>query len=119
MRYFLCILFALLCGCDAKADTKLLVFGATWCGPCHQMEPTVNRIEKKGYAVKRVDFDSEKKLVQKYRVTSVPTFIVVKNGHETSRRVGVTSERDLIHALKSEEEFQILPKVDKKKYPRL
>lgn len=101
MRYLLMAL-VLLCGCEIqKVPPKviLLAFQASWCGPCHQMEPVLRSLESEGFKVKRIDVDENPKLAAKYGVQALPTFVVIKDGHETWREVGVVSKEKLKDAL--------------------
>lgn len=59
----------------ARAD--LLCFGAKWCGPCREMEPTLERLHREGYPIRKFDVDAHPDLAQKYNVTSVPNFVLV------------------------------------------
>jgi len=63
----------------AEADAKpiILDFHSAHCGPCQQMRPEIERLVDKGYPVKAVDVDKAPDLAQRYRVSAVPTFIVV------------------------------------------
>ena len=62
---------------EADARATILDFTSTHCGPCQQMRPEIERLIDKGYPVKAVDIDRDQALAQRYRVSAVPTFIVV------------------------------------------
>ncbi len=79
----------------AQPQGEVLDFSATWCGPCQQMSPLVSRLERQGYPIRKIDFDSNKALARKYGVTSLPTFLLVINGKEVNRIEGMTSEGQL------------------------
>jgi thiol-disulfide isomerase/thioredoxin len=66
-------------------------FQASWCPPCHKMEPVLNKLENRGYKVRRIDVDINKELAEKYNINALPTFIIMKNGKEVSRKMGVVS----------------------------
>ena len=75
---------------DTSGDPVLLDFQATWCAPCQQMRPEVEKLVKRGYPVKQVDIDRSPDLSDRYNVTAVPTFIVVDSkGKELARTKGV------------------------------
>ncbi len=59
------------------------------------MSPIVSRLERQGYPVRKVDVDQERSLAERYNVTKMPTFILVVDGKERTRVVGMTSEGQL------------------------
>ena len=77
-----------------QSNTPVFIdFWATWCGPCRMMAPVVEELaQSMGEVVKvcKIDIDQNPELAEKYGVMSIPTFIVIKNGSETARTVGVT-----------------------------
>ena len=68
---------------------------ATWCGPCMRHGPIVDELGEEGFAVGKVDVDQNMELAQQFRVMSIPTLIVFKNGEEAHRLVGLTEKEDL------------------------
>lgn len=72
-------------------ETVLLDFTASWCGPCRTMQPIVDSLAQAGYPVRKVDIDQQKDLAARYHVTQVPSFVMVVDGKEVDRVVGVTS----------------------------
>ena len=77
----------------------LLDFWATWCGPCMRQGPIVEELGEEGYAVGKVDVDQNMALAQQFRVVSIPTMILFKDGAEAKRFVGLTSKEELKSAL--------------------
>ena len=74
---------------DATGEPLLLDFHASWCGPCQQMRPAIEQLIQKGYQVKSVDVDDSPDLAARYKVQSVPTFIVVDaSGEPLARTMG-------------------------------
>ena len=83
-----------------KSEKPVLIdFWATWCGPCMRQGPVVEELAEEGYAVGKVDVDQNMALAQQFRVVSIPTLILFKNGTEVQRFVGLTSKEDLKNAL--------------------
>ena len=83
-----------------KSEKPILIdFWATWCGPCMRQGPIVEALAEEGYAVGKVDVDQNMALAQQFRVVSIPTLILFKNGAEVQRFVGLTSKEDLKNAL--------------------
>ena len=72
-------------------------FWATWCGPCQTMGPLVEEIAEERTDVKvcKLDVDQEPELARQYRVMSIPTFLVFKDGEVAKRDMGVMSKEEL------------------------
>lgn len=84
------------------SKTKLVVldFGATWCGPCQQMKPVIERLaaEYNGrFLLGEVDVDTSRDLATRYRIQYLPTLVPVRNGVELtgSRHIGYRGEAAL------------------------
>ena len=75
--------------------TLLVDFWATWCGPCMRQGPIVEELGEEGYAVGKLDVDQNMELAQQFRVMSIPTLIIFKNGAEAHRLVGLTDKEEL------------------------
>ena len=86
-----------------QSDVPVLVdFWATWCMPCKMLAPVIEEIaaEADGYKVGKVDVDQEPELAQKYRIMSIPTIHVFKNGKVAASTVGVQPKAALKELLK-------------------
>lgn len=80
----------------------IIDFYADWCGPCKMMSPVVDDIaESMSTSIKvgKVNVDENPELAQKYQVMSIPTFVVLKNGVEAARSVGVQSREEIVKLL--------------------
>ena len=82
-----------------KSEIPVLVdFYADWCGPCKMMAPIVKELADKFAGkckVGKCNIDENLKVAQNYRVMSIPTFIVFKNGEVVVTAVGAMSKNDL------------------------
>ncbi|HEX5720883.1 MAG TPA: thioredoxin [Thermoanaerobaculia bacterium] len=75
-----------------KSDTPVLVdFWAAWCGPCRMVAPVLDQIanEMDGKVrVAKLDVDSNQKIAYQFQVSSIPTFILFKDGQMADRMMG-------------------------------
>ena len=82
-----------------QSELSVLVdFYADWCGPCKMMAPIVEALAKKydgKVKVGKINVDEQQELAQRYRVMSIPTFIVFKDGKAAGTFVGGMSQKDL------------------------
>jgi thioredoxin 1 len=80
------------------AKTTLLDFWAVWCGPCKIMDPVLDEIEKElgdKIEIEKIDVDKDPEKASKYGVMGIPTYVILKDGKEVGRKVGVTSKDEL------------------------
>lgn len=70
----------------------LVDFWANWCGPCKMLAPTIDQLAEayEGKArIAKVDVDTEPNLARRFGVMSIPTVIILKDGVEVDRKVGL------------------------------
>ena len=86
-----------------KSDVPVLVdMFATWCGPCKMMAPVVAQLaeEYKGSVkVGKLDIDQNVDIVAQYKIMSVPTFLVIKDGEVVKKLNGAVSKEELVEAI--------------------
>ncbi len=85
-----------------KSDKIVLVdFYADWCGPCKMLSPIIDEIANENNDIKvcRINIDANQDLAVQYQVMSIPTLIVIKNGKEINRAIGVLPKNDILEML--------------------
>lgn len=83
-------------------ETVLVDFYADWCGPCQMLSPIVDEVanEREDIKVCRINVDNEQDLAIKYDVMSIPTLVVIKNGEEVNRTVGLVDKNEILDMIK-------------------
>lgn len=85
------------------SKTVLVDFGASWCPPCKQMEPVLKNVtenNKGKFTLLNVDGGRDQDLLQAYKVTALPVFIIFKDGKQVWRKDGIATEAELAAQLK-------------------
>lgn len=76
---------------------------AIWCGPCQQMAPIVDELEKElhgKYKFAKLNVDEAREISIQFGVTSVPTFIFMKDKQVKGKETGYMSKEDLHDKIK-------------------
>ena len=85
-----------------KAQEKVVVdFYANWCGPCRMLRPILEELsdEIKNFKFVSVNIDNEENLAEKYGISSIPCLVIIQNGKEINRSIGLKSKADLKEVL--------------------
>jgi thioredoxin 1 len=85
-----------------KNRLVLIDFWAAWCAPCRMMAPVLNEVadELAGNSyVGKINIEQYQSLAQKFQVRNIPTLILLKNGKEINRFVGVKSKQFLLEQI--------------------
>jgi len=82
-------------------ELVLIDFWASWCGPCKMLSPIVDEIanEVTGVKVCKVNVDEEPELAEKFRIMSIPTLVVVREGEVLRNSVGLVSKAHILEML--------------------
>lgn len=76
-------------------------FYGTWCMPCKMLAPIVEKVASEhNVKLAKIDVDENEQLVREFKIMSVPTLKIFKDGVETDTLVGLTSESKIIDTIK-------------------
>lgn len=81
--------------------TVLIDFFADWCTPCKMLGRVIEDVaENFDVKICKINIDSEKDLVKRFGIMSIPTLIVMKNGTVVNRSIGVTGKKAIYDMIK-------------------
>lgn len=82
---------------ETQNGLKLVEFFADWCGFCTRQEPILQELDK--IWVGRINTDENRDIAKKYRINSLPSFVLLKDGEEIDRFTGLHSKFDIMNII--------------------
>lgn len=74
---------------EVKGALTLVDFFATWCGPCSMLAPELENLDKEmDIKIVKVDVDELPDIARKFRVMSIPTLVLFKDGKPVNQMLG-------------------------------
>lgn len=89
---------------EKSALPVLLDMWAAWCGPCRMIAPTIEALAKEltgRVLVGKMDVDANPRTASRFGVQSIPTLLIIKNGREAERIVGVQTKEAIRRRLQA------------------
>jgi len=82
---------------ETEKGLKLIEFFADWCGFCTRQEPILEELDK--VWVGRVNTDENKEIARKYKISSLPSFVLLKDGEVVDKFSGLHSKFDIMNII--------------------
>jgi thioredoxin 2 len=89
---------------ERSATPVLLDLWAEWCGPCHMLAPTIDQLSSEmagRVKVAKLNIDENPGTANRFGVRSIPTLLVLKDGKEVDRLVGVQPKQEILRRLEN------------------
>ena len=76
-------------------------FWASWCGPCRMVSPIVDEIANEHPEIKvgKVNVDVETELASQFKIMSIPSLFVIKDGKVVNQSVGAKSKNQILEMI--------------------
>lgn len=74
-------------------------FWAAWCGPCKALAPILEEVDAElagTVKVAKINIDEEEELAAQFRVMSIPTLLLFKDGEVVNKTVGLAPKEEVI-----------------------
>lgn len=75
---------------------QYLYFSAPWCGPCRTLGPIMEQVNGT-IPVQKINVDENSEMAQQYNVRNIPTVVLVENGQEIKRIIGVRNTNEYLN----------------------
>lgn len=81
----------------AENNKVIIEFGATWCGPCRNIEPILESFAENNQDITiiKIDVDQEPELCAKHHIRNIPALLFFKDGEYKERLIGLVQEKNI------------------------
>jgi thioredoxin len=89
---------------ERNPQPVLLDLWAEWCGPCHMLSPTIEQLASElagRVTVAKLNIDENPGTAGRFGVRSIPTLLLLKNGREVDRLVGVQPKQEILRHIEA------------------
>ncbi|RDU25243.1 thioredoxin [Anaerosacchariphilus polymeriproducens] len=87
---------------EKNSKLVLLDFYADWCGPCQMVAPVLEEVAREKaekVQIGKVDIDVDRQLASKFKVMSIPTLVLLKNGEVVQTLIGAQSKQTILEMI--------------------
>lgn len=87
-----------------KEGLVLVDFFATWCGPCQMLAPVLEELDEQlngSVTIAKINVDTESDLAAEFRISSIPTLVLLKDGKPVDSAIGYRDLNFLVDMIKS------------------